>query len=287
MRIKLLLDPDPSLLGGAGGGGTPPPGGGGTGSWLDTLPQDIRSSPSLIKYKSIEELAKGHINAESLIGKKRIAAPDQSWKDTDWEEFYKSVGRPETPDGYKLPELKLPEGLKADGAKVKKAREAFHKAGLTGRQFEAAMGLYAEELSTAHEAERVARETAISEGTNALKQKWGDKFDANLDVARNVLKKFGSSGLLKQIEDSGFGNNPEFIASLHAIGSAILDDRARGQGGGDLDIMDSTRATREIETLKMDAGFQKILNDPKDPGHKAAVERWMSLFSKAHPGKQD
>lgn len=288
MHNSLFLEPAPSLLGGPSGGGTPPPAGGappaGGGNWLDSLPKDLHTE-TITKFKSPEELARGYVNAQALIGQKRLAAPNDKWGETEWKSFYKELGVPDAPDGYKTPELKLPEGIKLDDARVKKANEALHKAGLTPKQHEAVLRYYGETLSEQHTASAQQRQAALSEGTNALKAEWGDKFDAHLDIARSVIAKFGDEGLMDTLVESGAANNPAFIKALHKIGSAILEDSARGRGDGGLKVMDSTAALQEIDSLKLDKEFQKALGTANHPAHKAAVERWTLLHGKAHKDK--
>jgi hypothetical protein len=83
------------------------------------------------------------------------------------------------------------------------------------------------------------------------------------------------------INDGG-GNDPRLIKSLARIGVAIMDDKSRGGSAADgLQITDQTRASQEIDRLKIDANFQKAMQDKAHPGHKAAVQQWMNLHKVA------
>jgi hypothetical protein len=82
------------------------------------------------------------------------------------------------------------------------------------------------------------------------------------------------------------GNNVALIKLLNKFGTAILEDKDRGGNGSGLELTDQTRAAHEIENLKQNTEFQKILNDARAPGHKEAVQRWTNLFAAAHPGKE-
>lgn len=280
----LLLN---TLLGDQGGGTPPTPPTPPSGNWFDTLPADLKTE-TVTKFKSPEELARGYVNAQSLIGQKRLALPNDKWGQPEWDGFWKELGRPDSPDGYKLPaDIKMPEGIKLDDAKLAKANAALHKAGLTPKQHEHVMRYYAETLGEQFTAEEASRKQAYETGINTLKQEWGDKFDANVDVAKSVLKKFGAPELIERLNTSGFGNDPVLVKMLNQIGSLLLEDNARGGDGHGLQVMDATRALREINSLKTDPEFMKAYNTADHPGHKAAIERWMELHQKAHPGKQN
>src|SRR5690349_23798919 len=97
--MKLNLDPDP----GAGGGGNS--------DWKASLPDDLKASPVLQKFKTPEDAYRAHINLESVIGHKRLVVPDAKADEKTWEDVYNQLGRPPTPDKYPVPEFKFEEGL--------------------------------------------------------------------------------------------------------------------------------------------------------------------------------
>lgn len=272
MTIRLAADGD-----GGGGGGN---------QFLTTLPEDIRGEPSLQTFKDVGTLAKSFVEAQKLIGSRRVAIPGEKAADAEWDTFYNNIGRPGTPDLYEDVVLKDETGkvlMEPDKAQLGELKKFFHKMGLTGKQArmmqEYSLGyLHKNNLaSAASEQERVNNETA------ALREDWGESFDKNVDVARSVIKKFGDQPFLEYIEKTGMGNNAQLIRLLHKVGTSMLEDTGR-RGGDPLPLNDSTRAMNEIELLKTDVEFQKALGDPTHVGHTAAVNRWTNLFRAAHAG---
>src|SRR6187402_285557 len=113
--MRLNLEPGPGE-GQPGGGGTAlaatattttaaPP------DWRTSLSEDYRNSPSIAKFKSQDELAKGYINLEHEFGKPKLPAPQDNWTEKEWGELHGRLGRPEKPEQYELPEVKLEDGL--------------------------------------------------------------------------------------------------------------------------------------------------------------------------------
>lgn len=267
------------------GGGGPP-----AGMAFDPAtmaPEEFRSESSLAAIKTVPDLVKGYVNAQKLIGANRIAIPGENATPQQWNEFYAKIGRPETPDKYTLPDdIQVDESLKPDATKFAAVQKMFHDAGLTPRQAKAVMSYYMKSLDGELKSTRASVEQSHQQAVATLQQEWGDKFQANVDVAKSVIKKFGDEALVAELSN-GMGNNVQLIKALHKIGTAVLEDKDRGHGGGNLELTDQTRAIHEIDRLKTDEAFQKALNDARHPGHNAAVQRWTSLFAAAHPGKQE
>ena len=63
-----------------------------------------------LRGKGVADLAKSYANQAKLIGVDKIPKPTKDWNDANWAEFWKAGGRPETIEGYKLPE-QLPDGI--------------------------------------------------------------------------------------------------------------------------------------------------------------------------------
>lgn len=263
---------------GAGASGTPP-------DWRASLPENLKTEPSLADVPDVGTLAKRFVDAHKFIGLKRLEAPTQSWDEKKWGEFYTALGRPEAPDKYKVPEVKVPEGMEVSEDAIKAARENLHKLGLTQKQFEGALQWY-----LGFESEQFKKTTAEVESGRAtaeakLKEEWGDKFAQNADIARAALKKFSSPDFAKWVDESGVGNNPELVKVFHQIGMSMLEDTARGKGPG-LPLNDSTAAAMELANLKLDTEFMKALTKREHIGHRTAVARWTQLHERAYPGKQ-
>lgn len=251
-------------------------------------PAEFASEPSLANIKSVQDLTKGYINAQKLIGAKRIALPGEKASDAEWGQFYDSIGRPKTSTEYEMPDVKVDESLKIDDKRLAAAKQKFHDMGLTPRQAKELMSYYMGTMNEQVTGVKTQAATQAAAAVDALKQEWGEKYELNVEVAKSVLKKYGDQELLTYLDTSGMGNNTKLITLLHKIGVSVMEDRQRGGKGGNnpLNLNDQARATQEIETLKTDVEFQKALNDARSPAHKGAVQRWTSLFAVAHPGKE-
>lgn len=268
---------------GGGGGATPAE----APFSLDMVPEALRGEPALASYKTIPALAKSLVESQKLIGAKRIAIPGEKASPAEWDSFYNSIGRPDSHDKYELPKVEVDPSLKPDDTKLAEVRKLFHTAGLTTKQASMVMEYYMKSMDSQVKGQRSASEQSATQAITQLRESWGDKYDANVEIANSVLRKFGDEGgeLAKYLETSGMGNNTALIKMLYKIGTGMLDDHQR-QGGQSLDLNDTARAQREIEELKVNKEFQDALSSRSNPGHQAAVDRWTNLFKIAFPGKQ-
>lgn len=256
---------------------TPPP-------WYGAdAPPEIASLVANKKWASPVDALNSYANLEKMVGTDKIPMPKPDWKPEQWNEFHAKL-RPEKPDAY---EVKLPDGaaIKLAEDKVKAVQQLMWDNGFTKAQAEKLVGWYVGDMDSAVKADAQAKATAKQNGEMALKQKWGDKFDANLDVAKSVLRRFGNDQLVAKLEASGLASDPELVEFYHTIGAAMLDDSATGKGDNAF-VSGPAAAQAEIRKMEADPEFQKAFWNTQHVGHKEAVRRRDALYAQAFPKEQ-
>lgn len=284
--------------GGAGAGGagtgivTTPPNPGADKPWLSHLPEDIRgdSSFSTVKAKDANEalaiIGRMHVNSQKLLGQPKLPKPQENWTPEQWKDFNRQIGVPDSPEKYAIPEFKFADGIKLDEAKLDGWKKAFHENGILPKQADAIMKKFFEEVNTDYTGRTQQSEQQSEQqkaaNISALKGEFGDQYEAKIDIARTALRNFGDEALLDTVEKTGLANDPAFAKFLIKIGEQTLEDRAGGSGPGSMGRGPGA-ALQEINALKIDKEFQSALNSRTDPGHKAALEKWMTLHQQAYP----
>jgi hypothetical protein len=267
-------------------GGQQPPAGATT--WVDTLPQELRGNPSLAQFqgKTWEEvgptIAKSYVETKSMIGADKMLKPSEKWGEKEYNDFYAQLGRPEAPDKYSMPEVQMPEGLKLDDAKIAERKALYHKAGLSDRQAKALIEADLTFVKSSYEADQQSTQSAKTSAESSLKQEWGDKYQANIELARSVVAKFGDDQFTRYIEESGLGNDPRLIKMLAKAGQGLMEDRATGKGTTEI-AASAGAAMDEINQLKGDKEFM----DKYVKGDKYAVERFHYLQKVAYPSNSN
>jgi hypothetical protein len=250
--------------------------------WKAGLPADIRAEASLADIKDIASLAKSYVHAQKMVGVEKLPMPKDNWTPEQHNEFWAKLGRPETPDGYKVPEVPdMPVNKEAVAPYLK----AMHEAGLTGKQAEKVLGFYMNEQAGAVKKAQESFEQSRQAGEQALRQEWGNDFNLNVAKAQSIVRQFGNEDLLQKIEASGLGNDPAFIKMMAKAATPFVEDNGRADGSS-IQLPGAAKSQAEINNLRMDKDFMKTLTDRNQPGHKQALEKWNNLFRLANPDQR-
>lgn len=242
--------------------------------WYESLPDDLKSNESIKHFKTMPDLVKSYIHAQSMVGKKGVIVPSENADSEVWEGFYTSLGRP-TIDKY---EFKTPEGV--DPERTKAFKEMAHKAGLLPRQAQQLLenSLKMEEANKKNVAAEIERYT--QEGIGELKKEWGDNFENMVGTAVNALREVGGDEMQQYIVDLGLDNDPKFVKMFAKIGKLLGEDKLRGEGGSNINSM----SARELEAEYNKLHGQLLSTSPLDPQYKMlsleveklAKKRWPS-----------
>lgn len=245
----------------------------------------FKENPVALNTKSPLDAIEQLVNANKLLGKARLPAPQEDWKEEDWNNFHKQLGRPDSPEGYKYDKIPEIEGFELSTEFMKTANENLFKAGLNAKQHTAVMDTFFSWLKDASESS-IAKTTHTVEQTQvALKKEFGDKYEPNVQAANAVIAQLGDAETAKYLADSGLGNHPGFIKMMFKISEAFKDDAAFGEAiNSNLSV--ENQAKQKIASLKADENFNKRLMNESAPGHKETVAEWHDLHKKAFPGAQ-
>lgn len=246
-------------------------------NWRESLPEEFRAEPSLGTVRDLPGLVKSYVNAQKMIGRDKVVLPGEHASEAEVRDFYKRLGVPDDPKGYKFDAPQLPEGMAINEKLDGWFREAAHKHGLTPKQ---AAALYGEfnQLQAGEFGERQqAEQASVAEAEAALKKEWGKAFDSKLDLAKRAVQTFGAQ---EAIDKLGLGNNPDFVRMMAKIGESISEDKL-------------VKAGSPVTPVDAQSQINNIMGDPKSPyhhrehpQHQEYVERVSKLFAFAFPPEQ-
>ena len=250
------------------------------GDWRSALPEDIRDNPSFAKFNDVTSLASSYVNLQAHLGRDKIAKPVT---DSDWDDVYEFLGRPESADKY---EIELPEGLPDEIAsqfndeKLSLFKQEAHKLGLNAEQVKRLVAWQAGNMSKQHEAYKGIIDQSMEQGESALRQEWGRAYDQNLGFARKAFNEYGGDALAAKMESSGLGNDPDVLKAFANIAKTTMADKdLAGPSSGTHMALTPEEARAEASTIMSHPAY----TDKRHPEHNSMVKKVQGLFAQAHP----
>ena len=197
-------------------------------SFLDSVDDQYRSDPSISKFSNINDLAKEHVNLQSLLGRKGVVVPNAEDTEETWQRYRSEVGIPETHDGYSKSDFQPPENVGWDSDFESSIAEAAHKLNITDDQFSGLLNAYANGISESVKKADALNDAAHEESQALLTKEWGASYDAKVNMAGTALHHItdGKPESLAEIHLSDgtmLGNNPNFIRLMAQVGSQMQE----------------------------------------------------------------
>lgn len=278
----------------AGGGASPPPpppppAAGGAEPFykpfnLDQKQIDYIEGKGLKDFNSMLKFAQDFETVardRNVIAKPDTSAPDKLAAWEGWEQ----LGWVKDPAKYQPKEPTRKDGQIYDPAMFKDFTALAHEARVPVAAVEKIyQGMFDKmqariaEMSAQQAKEAADAKAALDTG---LRDKWGDKYDANADTAKRALRALGvdekKSDQLEKIMGS-----PELVELFHTIGSKLGEDTLAQSAGGSNQM---TPASARAERLKLqaDPDWMKVFNNERDPRHeefKAQRQRLLAIEAK-------
>jgi hypothetical protein len=241
-----------------------------TGDLAAVLTDENREIVKNKGWKDINAAILSYKELQSKLGK-AIEAPAPDADKATLDAFYAKIGRPETPEGYKLA---LPEGVPQDALYdagfAAQFRAWAHEAGLTPKQASALHDKYV--LSTMSEVTSVREKvnTNIKTAHNEIVKEWGDteseSYKRNVELARRTLDQldlketYREAGFIDPI--TGMITNAKVAKALARIGAKMYSEDTMFAGPGA--HLDNPFSQKSFNMTKQ---AQLIKSDP----HKATV----------------
>jgi hypothetical protein len=232
-------------------------------------------------FKDPAQVVESYRNLEKLLGADRagrtVVLPGENASPEDMAAFYNKLGRPDTPDNYKLA---IPE-VGGDPAFAKAAAAKMHELGLSTKQGQELVNWWNGTMGDSAKQSEAAKLQAFQADEAALKAEWGAAHDQKVVVAKNVASSLGLDAPTIDKLQAALGHKG-VMQLLDKIGSKAGEDSfvSGGQNApGFSSAMTPGQAQAKIQELRADKNFvARYLN--KDV---AAVDEMKRLHSFAYP----
>ena len=240
-------------------------------NFQDLIPESYREEKSLTNFNNMEDFVKSYLHAQKMVGADKIPVPNKHSTDEDWNEVFKRLGAPSSPDDYKY-DFKDQE---LDQGQVSEFNKTAHKLGLLPKQAEGLIKFYNEmNGNIAASQEQQAADAQLNTETE-LKKEFGPQYAKRLDQAKKLAlsslgEEFLENTYLK--DGSRLGDNLTVIKAFSNLADKLSEDEIiKGEGS---DYMTAREIEKEIAELTSEgsAYWQK-----GHPNHDKAVSEVLKL----------
>ena len=151
-------------------------------NFKDLIPENFREEKSLENFNNMEDFVKSYLHAQKLVGADKIPVPNKHATEEDWNEVFKRLGAPNSPEDYKY-NFKDQE---MDQGQVQEFNKTAHRLGLLPKQAEGLIKFYNEmNVNNAASLEDQAAQAQLNTETE-LKKEFGPQFEKRLDQAKRL-----------------------------------------------------------------------------------------------------
>lgn len=216
--------------------------------WTNHLPEELRAdSLRATNFRSVEELTKGFINAQKMIGRRGVFVPSEKSTPEEISEFRRALGVPETPEGYEAKPEQLPPGIDWNDDLAKPFLDIAHKHNIPKAAMKDLVAMHVEiekyrgqamEQQTHMEAER-----SFTEGTQELQNTWRGDFDSKMMKVRQAAAVLGVPVTSKGFEDPAIVKAFAMVAERY-----IAEDKLVAGGAGLPGALNGPAMAKDIRT---------------------------------------
>jgi len=240
-------------------------------NFQDLIPENFREEKSLSNFNNMEDFVKSYLHAQKLVGADKIPVPNKHATDEDWNEVFKRLGAPDTPDGYKY-NFKDQE---VDENSVKAFNETAHRLGLLPKQAEGLIKFYNELNQNQSQSLEEQAAQAQMRTEAELKKEFGPQYAKRLDQAKKLAvnslgEDFLNDTILK--DGSRLGDNLTVIKAFSELADKLSEDPIiQGDGSQYMTAKDIEKEITEL-TQEGSAYWNKT-----HPNHRKSVEEVLKL----------
>ena len=188
------------------------------------VPEEMRADKVFDTFDDVGGGLKMLGSLQTMIGKKGVIVPGEASPPSEWDTFYRELGRPDTKDQF---QMKVADDLAEvyEENLIAKARDMFFSLGFNQKQVDALWLFEEERVRGIIKAQGEAEVKARLDMENTLKEKWGQDYEPRLHLANRVVSENIENQEEKEALLNVIGNNPIVGNFLANIGAKFMEHK--------------------------------------------------------------
>jgi hypothetical protein len=215
-------------------------------NFKDLIPENFREEKSLNNFNNMEDFVKSYLHAQKLVGADKIPVPNKHATEEDWNEVFKKLGAPNSPEDYKY-NFKDEE---VDQQSVQEFNKTAHRLGLLPKQAEGLIKFYNEmNVNNAASQEEAAAQSQMNVEAE-LKKEFGPQYNKRLDQAKRLAVNSLGEDFLENTylkDGSRLGDNLTVIKAFSNLADKLSEDPIiQGDGSSYMTAKDIEKEITEL-----------------------------------------
>lgn len=242
--------------------------------WLAGVGNEWAEDSSMQNIKSIEDLAKGYVHAQRMVGKDKVVLPSDLSTDDEKREFLHKMGLPKDKEEYKINRA---EESKVSDDFANSFIERAYAQGIMPSQAQDMLDFYEDQVGAEEKVQAQMMEQDMTSTVEALKGEYGQAFDSKIVLANKVLSDTMDEATIEKMRASGLLNNGEFIRTMVKIGEGLVtegkfthDPKADGR---------LTPSEAKAKIGEIQGNMAHPYHNKAHPNHQVAVNEVAELFN--------
>lgn len=182
--------------------------------WKAKIPESHRDKGFWNNVRDETDLYNQFAELQKYRGQS-IKVPAEGAGESDWENIYAKLGRPESAEAYEVHMRDYDGQLQWAEGSEDWVKNTAHKLGLNNRQVQTLVDSYGELILSSATQAKQERNQAIE----SLKGEFGDLYERKLTLGERALKKIGGEEFAEYVDANGWNQDPVMVKAMMKMGS--------------------------------------------------------------------
>ncbi|GEM_PF-3927666 len=250
-------------------------------NWKSRLLPDYANSPTIQLFpdtvEGFNDAVKSHLGLVRLVGNEKVPIPKGKDDVLGRQVFNKALGVPDSPEGYSLKDVAIPDSMKGLAFDKAAFAKTVHSQHLTPEQADGLWESYTNMTQQAYAKALKDQKEKLTGVINQMRGEWGDAYQSKVELGQMVINKFSENQETNDYITAVLSSDPRGIKFLSKIGDQFSENKI-GDFKYQRHSMTPDEAQREIDAIRSDPSHP--YSNPKAPEreHQEAVKFVNSLY---------
>ena len=251
-------------------------------NWKSKLLPDYANSPTIQLFpdtvEGFNDAVKSHLGLVRLVGNEKVPIPKGKDDVLGRQVFNKALGVPDSPEGYALKDLNMPDSMKGLSFDKAAFAKTIHSQHLTPDQAEGLWESYTNMTQQVYAKALKDQQDKLTGVINQMRGEWGDAYQSKVELGQMVINKFSEDQEMNDFITATLSGDPRGIKFLAKLGDQFTENKI-GDFKYQRHALTPDEAQREIDAIRSDPSHPYSNPKASERDHEEALKFVNSLYA--------